>query len=243
MEYVDQLHHLHVKLDIERCGVAPDERTRMQQALEPLGDLVQDFPGADLCITLIHYPRSETYRAEAKLKLPGQTLFTADRDAYLDSAFQRCVRKLMHIVDACKEHPHPEAEEQARPRSAPQRSLMLPADPDAGALGEAVAAGDYRAFRTALLDYEEWLRKRAGRWIQRYPEAEKKLGRGLSIGDLVEEVYLNAFDGYARRPVAVPFHEWLDSLLDPSLKLLLRHPDEESEVTSFARTVREGPLK
>ena len=61
----------------------------------------------------------------------------------------------------------------------------------------------------------------------------------LAIGDVVEAVYLNAFEGYARRPTEVPFHEWLDSLIDPSLKTVMRHPDEEKENASFARTVRD----
>jgi hypothetical protein len=120
---------------------------------------------------------------------------------------------------------------------------VAPADPDTGILGRAFSAGDYRAFRTALSGYEEWLRKRVGRWIQRYPEAEARLGRGLAIGDMVEEVYLQAFEHYGRRPVAVPFHQWLEDLMDPSLKALLRHPDEERENASLARTLRQPPLK
>src|SRR5438477_11847244 len=95
---------------------------------------------------------------------------------------------------------------------------IAPADADSGILGEAVKAGNYQAFRSALVPYEEWLRKRAGRWIQRYPEAEAKLGQGLAIGDLVEEVYLVAFEHYPHWPREVPFHEWLDSLNDPALR-------------------------
>src|SRR5687768_16453315 len=46
------------------------------------------------------------------------------------------------------------------------RAIIAPADADSGVLGEAVRAGNYRTFRTALSGYEEWLRKRVGRWIQ-----------------------------------------------------------------------------
>jgi len=123
------------------------------------------------------------------------------------------------------------------------REIVPPADADTGVLGEAVHAGDYRAFRIALAGYEEWLRKRVGRWLQRFPEAEARIGRGLAIGDVVEEVYLNAFERYRQRPVDVPFHRWLDDLIDPSLKVLLRHPEEERENVSLARTLRETPLK
>lgn len=46
-----------------------------------------------------------------------------------------------------------------------------------------------------------------------------------------------------QRPFEVPLHQWLDDLIDPSLKALLRHPEEERENASFARTLRETPLK
>src|SRR5207249_7017798 len=127
----------------------------------------------------------------------------------------------------------------ATPRPVAAREVIAPADADSGVLGEAVRSGNYRTFRMALTGCEEWLRKRAGRWIQRYPEAEARVGRGLAIGDLVEAVYLNAFERYAHRPTAVPLHEWLDSLIDPALKTLMRHPDEERENASFARSTRQ----
>jgi hypothetical protein len=124
-----------------------------------------------------------------------------------------------------------------RKQTEPDR-LIAPTDAESGVLGHAVQAGDYHAFRNALLGYEEWLRKRVGRWVQRYPEAEAQIGRGLAIGDIVEVVYLNAFEQYANRPKQVSLHEWIDGLIDPSLKTLMRHPDEESQAASFARTVR-----
>ena len=109
-------------------------------------------------------------------------------------------------------------------------------------LGTAARAGDYRAFRIGLAGYEEWLRRRVGRWVQRYPDAEARIGNGLRIGDLVEEVYLNAFEGFTRRPTDIRLSDWLDRLIDPSLKLMLRDPDGEKENASLARTWRETPL-
>ncbi len=242
MHYSDDRYHLYVQFDTKQCQIPADELARMQQGLQPLGEVVQDFPRSDLWITIIHHPRSALYHVEAKLKLPGQTLFTGDPDAYLDSAFQRCIRKLLRKVEAYKERPDKKAVETAERRAALQREVVVPTDADTGVLGKAVHTGDYRTFRTALAGYEEWLRNRVGRWVQRYPEAQAKVGHGLALGDLVEEVYLNAFEGYAQRPAEVPLHDWLDGLIDPALKVLLRHPDEERETTSMARTVREAPL-
>jgi hypothetical protein len=145
-------------------------------------------------------------------------------------------------VEAYKDRLDRPAEDVARQRTALDRDIVAPEEPDAGPLGKAVRAGDYRAFRIAASGYEEWLRKRVGRWVQRYPEAEARVGKGLALGDVVEEVFLNAFEGYAHRPADVPLHDWLDSLIDTSLKGLLRHPGEEHENASLSRTLGETRL-
>jgi ribosome-associated translation inhibitor RaiA len=241
VQYSDDRYHLNVEINTKDCNVPRDELTRMQQELSRVGKAVQDFAASDLILNLIHHAGSGTYHVEAELKLPGKTLFADNRDAYLDCAFQSCLRGLTARVEAYKRRPDERAEQIAERETALEQDIVAPEQPDMGPLGEAALAGDYAAFRSALSGYEEWLRKRVGRWLQRYPEAEAQLHKRFRLGDFVEEVYLNAFENYARRPTDVPFHDWLDSLLDPSLKALLRHPDEERENASFARTVRELP--
>jgi hypothetical protein len=242
MRHTDDRSHIRVEIVPRQCTIPADERTRMEGLLVPLREAVSDFPSSDLLFHINFHPQSQTYHVEARLKLPGKTLFTGDTDAYLDSAFQRCLRKLLQKVADYKERPDHRAEELAERRAALERDIVAPEGPEDGLLGRAVQAGDYRAFRNALVGFEDWLRKRVGRWVQRYPEAEARIGDGLLIGDLVEEVYLNAFERYRQRRAEVPLHEWLDGLIDPSLKAMLRHPDLEKENASFARTVRETPL-
>ena len=243
MQYTDDRSHLHVEIHEKDCQIAQDELERMQRFLDDVGQSVQSFPRSDLWIKITHHPRSDAYHVEAKLKLPGKTLFSGDQDSYLDSAFQRCIHKLIHRVEMYRENPDSEATEQARKLEALDDNIVAPEPPEGGMLGAAIAAGDYARFRLALSLYEEWLRKRVGRWIQRYPEAETQLHKGrLRIGDVIEEVYLNAFEHFNERAPDQAVHDWLDGLIDPSLKLLLKHPDEESENASLARTVREMSL-
>ena len=83
------------------------------------------------------------------------------------------------------------------------------------------------------------MRKRAGRWVQRYPEAQARLHSDFKLADLVEEVFLNAFEDYAGMPQERRFGEWLEDLIDPSLQGLLSDPDQELRNVSFARTLRE----
>jgi ribosome-associated translation inhibitor RaiA len=241
MQYTDRRHHLRVAIDAKGCDIPADERTRMERTLGPLGEEVRDLQNAELTLGVTYHKQSKTYNVEARLRLPGRSLVTSDRDGYLDSAYQRCVRKLYQLVKAYQEHPDRKAEKAAERRASLDDNVVSPEDPDAGPLLEHVRAGKYMAFRNDLVLYEDFLRKRVGRWIQRYPEAEARVGDGLKIGDLVEEVYLNAFEHFPERPDEVSLSAWLDQLIDPSLKALLRHPDEERENASFARTLREAP--
>jgi len=239
MQYTDERHHLAVEFTSKGCEIPRDELARMETTLEPLREAVWRFPSADLRITAIHHAGLDAYHVEARLKLPGRTVFTAEWDPYLDTAFQRMVRKLVHKVEAYSDSPDRRAVELAEHHEALERDIVAPEDPDAGPLAEAVQAGDYRAFRIALATYEEWLRKRVGRWVQRYAEAQARFGDELLLGDLVEEVYLNAFERFTERTTAIRLSEWLDNLIDPSLKALLRHPEEEAENASLARTLRD----
>ena len=120
--------------------------------------------------------------------------------------------------------------------------MVMPQDPDAGPIAQAVQAGDYRAFRLAMVRYEDWLRKRIGRWIQRYPEVEARVDEEPLIGDLLEEIFLNAFEHFTERNTDLRLSEWLDRLIDPTVRDYLRHPDEVHEEASIARTLRETAL-
>ncbi|HZZ81660.1 MAG TPA: hypothetical protein VFE62_24375, partial [Gemmataceae bacterium] len=60
--------------------------------------------------------------------------------------------------------------------------------------------------------------------------------------DAVEEVFLNAYERYPERPQALRLGEWMEELIDPSLRALLEHPDEELESINLARTLQEMDL-
>lgn len=235
--------HLSVDVTTKECGIPPDERARLQAPLGELGDAVSEFPNASLRVNVSYHPPSELYHVEAKLQLPGRTIFSGYKDAYLDTALQRCLRKMIHKTEAYKEHPDREAVWAAKHQAAFDTEVIAPEDPEVGPLAEAAAAGDYRTFRTALVGYEDWLRKRIGRLVQRHPEAQARLGRELLLGDVVEEVYLNAFEAFTGRPTDVRLSEWLEGLIEPSLRALLQHPEEESTAASLARTVRAAPVE
>jgi hypothetical protein len=239
MQRTDEGRQFRIQLDTKHCTLGPGEVAKMEGALGHLARVAQSFPVSDLYIYVRRHARSNDYHVKTSLVLPGRTLFTGDRDVLMYPAYERCVSKLVQKVEAYK-RALSNQEEVAKQEKGTHKQVAPTSDPDPATLARAVAAADYAAFRRATLGYEEPVRLRVGRWIQRYPEAEAQIGRRLAIGDFVEEVFLNAFERYEHRPGGMALGEWLESLIDPSVKALLDHPDEEKENINFARTVTEA---
>ena len=239
MRYSFDRYNLQLEIEAKECQIPTDQLARIQDRLDELGRAVAAFASSELKLLVIHHPRSNRYHAEAKLKLPGETLFTGQWDEVLDAALDACLTKLLRKVEHYRAHPDHRARQAAEQRAARDWALAAPANPDEGELGQAVSAGDYSRFRELLADYEDWLRLRVGRWVQRYPEADERIGESVLIVDVVEEVYLLAFEEYPRRPDEVPFGQWLDKLVDPALREIYRDWENERENVSVARTLRE----
>ena len=111
-------------------------------------------------------------------------------------------------------------------------------------LGEDGGICEVNQLGLSALPYEEGVRKLVGRWVQRYPQFEADLGAGAKIADVVEDVFLLAFEGYQQRPMDVPLGTWLQGLIDPALKALQQNPDAELENIEMARSARaavQGP--
>jgi len=238
MEYSDKSYNLRIELDTHNCELSPAQIEQFEAGLAPLREPTSTFPVSDLYVTITHHPRSQQYRVKAALVLPKRTFASGDLAEHPYAAFEHCIRKLVARVEAYKAELS--AEPEARKHQKGTHQEVVPTrEPEAGLLEVAVRAGDYADFRKAMSVYEEPVRKRAGRWIQRFPELEARLGEQISLEDVVEEIFLNAFQRFDAKPDEVRLGDWLEHLIDPSLKLLAHHPDEEIENISFARTLRE----
>jgi hypothetical protein len=149
---------------------------------------------------------------------------------------QQCAWRLVQKVTAYEERMEG-VEEKSKREEGTRHGVIPSREVDAPAVDEAVGAGDYAQFRKLMFVYEEPLRNRIGRWIERYPEVTAQLREQVQLEDIIEEVFLTAFDQYDDRPQAVPFGEWLENLIDPSVKLISNASDEELDNISFARTL------
>lgn len=238
MPYSDEKYDLRIQLETKGYRLTPGEDEKMHEALTPLVRAARDFPLSDLYITIIHHARSNDFHVKTSLALSGARLFTGDRDPLMYPAFERCVRKLIRKVKAYKQSMS-NAEELTKIAEGTHHRITPGTVPEPAALAEAFEQGDYGAFRMEAYGYEDGLRKRIGRWIERYPQVSDHVGETIEIEDLVEEVFLNAFERFGEHPRTIPFGDWLESLIDPSIKGLLRHPDEELENIEFVRSAFE----
>jgi ribosome-associated translation inhibitor RaiA len=239
MNDVAHAYNMRIQFDPHQCQLAPREVEKMLAGLESLGEQVKNFPVSDLHVLIERNNRSNDYSVKTSLMLTGETLVSFDHDPMVYTAFERCVNNLIENVRAYKERLG-NLEERSKQEKGTHQSLLPTTSTDPAAIDSAVAAGDYAAFRTATLPYEEPLRKRVGRWVERFPELDAQIDRGLKINDVVEEVFLTAFEDYGKRPPDERFGEWLEGLINPAVKELLQHRDRELENINLARSAVEA---
>jgi ribosome-associated translation inhibitor RaiA len=235
--------NLQVIFDAHEFALTPAEEQMLHADLEGLSRQVQHFPLADLRVLIEGNRRSNEVSVKLTLILPGNTLVTNDHDAVLSAAFHRCLDSLLDCLHEYKGQLG-QVPERQKAEEGTRQELHATVPIDAAAVDSAVTIGDYIAFRTATFPLEEGLRKRIGRWVQRYPEFEARIGKDLEIADVVEEVFLIAFESYDHRPPDIPFGTWLEDLIDTAIKALQNNTDEELENVSLARTARaaeQGP--
>jgi len=228
---------LRVQFDSHHHRLTEQDKDKMLVGLESLGRQTSHFPIADLHVLIEGNGRSNDVSIKLTLILPGDTLVGSDHDTVLHSAFERCLAGLEENLRAYKDRLGQVPGRQKQEKGTHQ-GLEPDPPPDPAAIEAAVRAGDYEAFRTATLGYEEALRKRAGRWVERYPDVQARMGKGLEVNDLVEGAFLRAFEAYDHHSRDVRFGDWLASFLDPVIKALQHNADEELENINLVRSAR-----
>ena len=228
MAFSDESYNLRIELDTKGCELSADQIEDMEVDLHTLRNLVEDFPVSDLHITVVYHHKARDYHVKTSLGLSGRKLFTGERHSKVHPAFESCIRKLTKKVRAYKREMR--VGHDAEKHSAGTRHDVLPAgEINVSALIEAAKTDNYEAFRAEIDVFEPSLAKRVSHWTERYPEMGSLLGHPFQVSDIVEEVFLNAFDQFENRPHEVPPGQWLESLIDPSIQALIQSPDEEFE--------------
>lgn len=237
MTFSDQSYNLLVDLDMKQCQLPADELNKMETMLSPLGDMVRSFPVSKLHVLISYRHRTTDYVVRTSLILSGETLVSSEHHPLAHTAFEHCIDNLVREVQRFKDRLG-SVPEQAKLREGTHHELIPTVPPEAEAVEAAVQNGDYTAFRFATSGYEGPVTDLVGRWIERYPEVAARLGKDLNIGDLVEDVFLIAFEEYEHRPKEVRFGEWLGRHIDTAIRAMADHPDEELENVNMVRLAR-----
>ena len=221
--------------DVHQYDLSEGERRRLEDGVDGLARMVENFPIADLHIMVEGNARSNDVSVKLSLVLPGTTLVTNDHDPVLTAAFDRCLDPLIDLVQEYKAKLGGDAERNHQEKGT-AHDLFPTRNIDLEAVDRAVAAGDYAAFRNAMLPFEDPVQARAGRWVQRFPEYEARIGKDVKLSDVTEEIFLTAFDEYESRPDGLHLSEWLENLIDPAIKALLTQTAAEKENINMARS-------
>jgi ribosome-associated translation inhibitor RaiA len=229
---------MQIRFDLRQCSFSKAVLDKMWESLDLLFRQVEHFPIADVHVLIERNVRNNDYSVKVTLILPGETLVGNDHDQAVHAAFDRCLMGLAQNIRAYKDRLGQVPERQRQQKGTVQELEPTP-PPDPAAIARAVRDANYTAFRTATFGYEEAVRKRVGRWIERYPNIDSQIGKGLTVEDIVEEVFLMAFEEYEGRPAEVRLGDWLDSLIDPAVRALQLHPEEELENINLVRSARE----
>ncbi|TWT81603.1 hypothetical protein CA13_30560 [Planctomycetes bacterium CA13] len=226
MKFSNQSHALRIMLDTKDCELSSVEIEHMEEDLHTLRELVADFPVSDLHVTVVHHPRGGDYHVRTTLALPDRRIFTGDRHAKVHPAYERCLRKLVKKVRAYK-HEMRIGEDSIKQAKGTRQTVEPIAELDVSALVKTVKDDDYLEFRRKIDLFEPALSERIARWLGKYPEIQTQFEWPVSVSDIVEEVFLNAFDQFDLRSHDVSPGDWLENLIDPSVQAILQSPDDE----------------
>ena len=239
MVFSDQSYNLLVDLDMKHCQLRPHELNKMETMLSPLNDMVRHFPVSKLHVQVSYRHRTTDYTVRTSLVLSGETLVSSNHHAQATTAFEHCIANLVREIQRYKDQLGSVAE-QAKQREGTHHELIPTIPPDAETIEAAVRNGDCAAFRAATAGYEGPVTAQVGRWIERYPQVAARLGRDLHISDLVEDVFLIAFEEHEKRPKDLRFGEWLGRHIDTAIKAMADHPQEEMDNVNMIRLARQA---
>lgn len=228
-----------VEYSTHNCTLSDRDKDAYEVDLGLLARVVERFPASMLHVEVEHLQRTGAWQVKTDLSLARTIdLFAREQAEQPLPAFKQCVRVLTEKVAAFKQGHG----ERVRPWSAeaPATTVRATSPPDLQRLRQAVEAADFVAFRDAIAIYREPLQSRIGRRIELQPEAAVMLGRSFSLDDCVEEVFLNAFADFRPPAVAEGLGEWLESLIDASIRALAADPDDERSIIDFLRTARQA---
>lgn len=208
MRYTRHQNRFRLNLDLQATELHGDDLAELEQILLPLEQWASGAP-AELMMSIAPDEKDGGFQVKASLIVNGETLYVAEQTDGINEAVSRCVEQLGEQLRSQSASSDQTPHHQRKPLAA-------------DALQTAVRAGDYSAFRKAVSVYEEPIRKKIELWAAEHPEILAQVGGHQPPADVLEEVFVRAFEHYERISHRHPGH-WLDESFNAVVESLLHH--------------------
>lgn len=234
----DEVRTLQSDLDVEGFSPTAEEVQHIETQIDHLRPVIADFPTQILHVNLEYNSNSAEYEVRLALVLPGRTFATGDVSEEWRNSLEKSMNKMVHRIEHYKETLSGQPEH-ARMAAGTTMEVEPNRRIDGVQVREAIDSGNYSKFRTAMYPIEASLQDRIGRWVQRFPQIQAMIGDRFTISDVMEETFLMAFAKFDDWRPQMYFGQWVESLIDPAVKAIVRDPDGELEAISFQKSWQE----
>ena len=226
---------LDADLDAENMTLSETEVSAIETEVDRLRPLVAEFPTKVLHVNLKYNDNSEDYEVRLALVLPGQTFATGGVTQSWHLGLETAVTKLIRRIKHYKEDL--EGITDRRHHAQDTDHAVEPTQQiDGNAVTEAVGSGNYGQYRRLMFPFESALRMRIGRWVERYPQVNQMIGDRIAIADIMEEVFMLAFDRHDQWTPGLMYGPWLETLVDPAVEAIANDPEGELQAIGFQRS-------
>lgn len=231
-----------LQVDAENFQLSNDDLEQIRADCSDLDPLLVEFPTLRVLLNILHYERSNAYESKLSIVTPGQTISTRETAGSWNAAFNACLQKAHRRVKHYRE-----IMQQQQADVPAYDAISGTVDPtqqlDGAVVSQAIESDDYLSFRKAMWPLEPALRRRVSEWLRRYPDLESMIladdDAAFSTADLVEEVFMLAFDQYGKWPREMFFGQWIETLIDPALENFANDPAGEAEKINYIRSALE----
>ncbi len=216
MTFRDEKHELKVEIRTDSYHLSEREKQDIEADLGSLRKVARDFPVSQLHLDIRRHPQRRDFHVRANLHVSKHNLFTGERGAIVTQAVESCVRKLVKKIKCFKEKHRGRPGETWEP-TEPTMELPQDSETDPRVLARAVREADFPQFRDAIGGCDDSLSRQVESQIAENPELEALRGEDLVTSEILEEIYLRAFERFRDRDSAA-VSTWIEDLIDPCIQ-------------------------
>ncbi|KAA5546117.1 hypothetical protein FYK55_04265 [Roseiconus nitratireducens] len=205
-------------LSVEGFTLSPEELAVVSSEINRVRPLVTERPEQLPHVSIRFDPDGEIYHVLIDTEVSGQSVHSRANDGQWQTALRTAIRKLVPRFEAAVESNGTlGAGRESSDEEAVGRARWAL---DESALQRAVEQNNYAQFRAQLYPLEPHLHERIGREVRCDVMPDEAHADHLFMADIIEDLFLMAFEQFDQRPQDITFVQWLDSLIAPTIAFI-----------------------